>query len=84
MLRKREEPEDITNLKNQIKDLRDELNYIKNEIKIYKLNKDSSTNKFNIKNLNPIKEKNYNQQLIKQFTKIITSSLNNPRSFGKI
>lgn len=81
MLRKREETQDITNIQNQIKDLRDELNSLKNEIKIYKLNKESSINKFNTKNP---KENKYNQQLIKQFTKIITNSLSTPRSFGKI
>lgn len=88
MLRKKDNIDDLQDLKNQVKELRDEFNSFKKSIR-----KDSSKflsdslipKQFNIMNSSKsmVGSGSYNNNLIKEFTKIFFQSINIPNSFGE-
>ena len=86
MLRKQEKNDDLQDLRKQIKELRDEFKNFKKSIK-----KDPSNvfadslipKQFNIMNSSKGMVGNYNNNLIKEFTKIFSQSINIPNSFGE-
>ena len=87
MLRKQEKKDDLQDIRNQIKELRDEFRHLKKSIK-----KDSSKifsdsfmpKQFNIMNSSKetLGSSSYNNSLIKEFTKIFSHSINIPNSFS--
>lgn len=88
MLRKKDNIDDLQDLKNQVKELRDEFNSFKKSIRkdSSKLFDDSLIPKqFNIMNASKsmVGSGSYNNNLIKEFTKIFSQSINIPNSFGE-